>query len=495
MVDSVSLNVVLYYEIHLYCFREGDNLMFEDKFATKGLTFDDVLLIPGRSDILPRDVEVNTYLTRNIKLNIPIVSAGMDTVTEAPMAIAMAREGGLGVIHKNMSIERQANEIDKVKRSEHGIIVDPIFLSPDNILQDAHDLMEKYHISGVPVTVNNKLVGIITNRDLRFETNLTAKIRDCMTREHLITAPVGTSLEDAKELLRQHRIEKLPLLDEAAVKAGQPLLTLEAVTAPPVVKPALPPAGQPASRASHENAQQEFERYQKLYELGAISRKQLEAAAARLKAAQESQDSAPASSGSTQSVVDVPRGPVEVRAPADGIVTGLMTAQGKSVPSGQQLMSLGSGQELEAVISLEQSDLYVCRLGTAVMLQLGEQTVAGQISGIYPEVAEDQSVTYRAHVKLAGQPAGPTSGTPVQMVLETGQTVPVLAVPSAALQQDAAGSYFVYTVTDNTVGTQPVAAGETVGDFTEISAGLVPDTLVLSGAVDGLRPGAAVVLQ
>jgi len=199
--------------------------MFEDKFATKGLTFDDVLLIPGRSDILPRDVEVNTYLTRNIKLNIPIVSAGMDTVTEAPMAIAMAREGGLGVIHKNMSIERQANEIDKVKRSEHGIIVDPIFLSPDNILQDAHDLMEKYHISGVPVTVNNKLVGIITNRDLRFETNLTAKIRDCMTREHLITAPVGTSLEDAKELLRQHRIEKLPLLDEAGNLKG--LITIK----------------------------------------------------------------------------------------------------------------------------------------------------------------------------------------------------------------------------------------------------------------------------
>lgn len=290
-------------------------------------------------------------------------------------------------------------------------------------------------------------------------------------------------------------VARLYVVPGQAVKAGQPLLTLEAVTAPPVVKPALPPAGQPASRASHENAQQEFERYQKLYDLGAISRKQLEAAAARLKAAQESQDSAPAASGSTQSVVDVPRGPVEVRAPADGIVTGLMTAQGKSVPSGQQLMSLGSGQELEAVISLEQSDLYVCRLGTAVTLQLGEQTVAGQISGIYPEVAEDQSVTYRAHVKLAGQPAGPTSGTPVQMVLETGQTVPVLAVPSAALQQDAAGSYFVYTVTDSTVGTQPVAAGETVGDFTEISAGLVPDTLVLSGAVDGLRPGAAVVLQ
>lgn len=187
--------------------------MFETKFEKEGLTFDDVLLVPAKSEVLPREVEVHSQLTKNIKLNIPIISSGMDTVTEARMAIAMAREGGLGVIHKNMSIERQANEIDKVKRSEHGIIVDPIYLSPDNILQDAHDLMEKYHISGVPVTDNQKLVGIITNRDLRFETDLSRKIRDCMTREHLITAPVGTSLEDAKELLRKHRIEKLPLLD------------------------------------------------------------------------------------------------------------------------------------------------------------------------------------------------------------------------------------------------------------------------------------------
>lgn len=188
--------------------------MLEDKFGVEGLTFDDVLLVPAKSDVLPRDVKVSTHLTRNIELNIPIISSGMDTVTEARMAIAMAREGGLGVIHKNMPIERQANEIDKVKRSEHGIIVDPIFLSPENILQDAHDLMERYHISGVPVTERNKLVGIITNRDLRFESDLSRSIRECMTREHLITAPVGTSLEDAKELLRKHRIEKLPLVDD-----------------------------------------------------------------------------------------------------------------------------------------------------------------------------------------------------------------------------------------------------------------------------------------
>jgi IMP dehydrogenase len=188
--------------------------MFEDKFGPEGLTFDDVLLVPAKSEVLPREVEVSTHLTQNIKLNIPIISSGMDTVTEARMAIAMAREGGLGVIHKNMPIERQANEIDKVKRSEHGIIVDPIFLSPQNTLQDAHDLMEKYHISGVPVTENDKLVGILTNRDLRFESDLSRKIYQCMTSEHLITAPVGTSIEDAKEILRKNRIEKLPLVDE-----------------------------------------------------------------------------------------------------------------------------------------------------------------------------------------------------------------------------------------------------------------------------------------
>lgn len=188
--------------------------MFEDKFGPEGLTFDDVLLIPAKSDVLPREVEVSTKLTKNIALNIPIMSAGMDTVTEAKMAIAMAREGGIGVIHKNMPIERQANEIDKVKRSEHGIIVDPIFLSPENILQDAHDLMEKYRISGVPITDKGRLVGIITNRDLRFETDLKIKIKDCMTHENLITAPVGTSLEEAKQILRSHRIEKLPLVDE-----------------------------------------------------------------------------------------------------------------------------------------------------------------------------------------------------------------------------------------------------------------------------------------
>jgi IMP dehydrogenase len=200
--------------------------MFDDKFGPEGLTFDDVLLIPSTSEILPREVDVSTRLTRNIKLNIPIISSGMDTVTEARMAIAMAREGGLGVIHKNLSIERQANEIDKVKRSEHGIIVDPIFLAPDNTLQDAHDLMERYRISGVPITENGgRLVGILTNRDLRFETDLTRKIYECMTRENLITSHVGTSLEEAKELLRKHRIEKLPLVDKKGLLKG--LITIK----------------------------------------------------------------------------------------------------------------------------------------------------------------------------------------------------------------------------------------------------------------------------
>lgn len=187
--------------------------MIDEKFGPEALTFDDVLLLPDQSDVLPKDVETSTNLTRNIKLNIPIISSGMDTVTEARMAIAMAREGGIGIIHKNMPISRQAEEVDKVKRSEHGIIVDPIFLGPQNILQDAHNLMERYRISGVPITEHGKLVGIITNRDLRFETDLSQRISDCMTQEHLITAPVGTSLEDAKKILGKHRIEKLPLTD------------------------------------------------------------------------------------------------------------------------------------------------------------------------------------------------------------------------------------------------------------------------------------------
>ena len=188
--------------------------MREDKFGKQGLTFDDVLLIPAHSDVLPRDVDVRTHLTQNVTLNIPVMSAGMDTVTEAEMAIAMAREGGIGVIHKNMSIDEQAREVKLVKRSEHGIIVDPIYLAPDDTLSDADELMNKYHISGVPITENGKLVGIITNRDMRFETDLSRPISDIMTSKGLITAPEHTTMEEAKRILQAHRIEKLPLVDD-----------------------------------------------------------------------------------------------------------------------------------------------------------------------------------------------------------------------------------------------------------------------------------------
>ena len=188
--------------------------MRNDKFGKEGLTFDDVLLIPQESDFHPRETDLSTRLTNKIKLNIPIMTAAMDTVTESSMAIAIAREGGIGIIHKNMSIEEQASEVDKVKRSEHGVIVDPFFLSPENTLLDAEDLMAKYKISGVPITENDKLVGILTNRDLKFEVDFSKKIKECMTHENLITAPEGTTLDEAKEILRRHKIEKLPIVDK-----------------------------------------------------------------------------------------------------------------------------------------------------------------------------------------------------------------------------------------------------------------------------------------
>lgn len=170
-------------------------------------------MVPSVSEVLPRDVDTSTRLTKSIRLNIPLMSAGMDTVTEYRMAIAMAREGGVGIIHKNMPIERQAMEVDRVKRSEHGVISDPIYLSPDSSISEALALMERYRISGVPVTVNDKLVGILTNRDLRFEKNFQQKVGNVMTKENLITAPVGTTLEEAKEILQTYKVEKLPIVD------------------------------------------------------------------------------------------------------------------------------------------------------------------------------------------------------------------------------------------------------------------------------------------
>ena len=184
------------------------------KIIKEGLTFDDVLLIPQKSQLTPKDVKLNTKLFEGLNLNIPIISAAMDTVTEYRLAIAMAREGGLGIIHKNLSIEEQAIHVDRVKRSEHGVITDPFFLSPENMVRDALKLMEKYRISGVPITKNDKLVGILTNRDLRFETNYDQQIKDVMTKDNLVTAPVGTSLKQAQEILGKHRIEKLPIVDD-----------------------------------------------------------------------------------------------------------------------------------------------------------------------------------------------------------------------------------------------------------------------------------------
>ncbi|MDE6411422.1 MAG: IMP dehydrogenase [Clostridia bacterium] len=195
------------------------------KIVKEGLTFDDVLLIPEASDVLPAEVDLRTTLAKGINLNIPIVSAAMDTVTESRLAIAMAREGGMGIIHKNMSIEEQAKEVDKVKRSEHGVITDPFFLAPDNLVKDAIDLMERYRISGVPITKDGKLVGILTNRDLRFETNYEQPISAVMTKDKLVTAPVGTSLEDAKNILGKHRIEKLPIVDDKGYLKG--LITIK----------------------------------------------------------------------------------------------------------------------------------------------------------------------------------------------------------------------------------------------------------------------------
>ncbi len=186
----------------------------EKRFSDVGLTFDDVLLVPGYSEVLPKEVQLGTVFTRKNKLNVPLCSAGMDTVTEARMAIAIAREGGIGVIHKNMSIEEQAGEVDKVKRSESGVIVDPIYLSPDRSVEEALQIMERYHISGVPITEGKRLVGILTNRDLKFEENLQQPIANLMTSKNLITASVGTTLEEAKQILHKNKIEKLPIVDE-----------------------------------------------------------------------------------------------------------------------------------------------------------------------------------------------------------------------------------------------------------------------------------------
>ena len=203
------------------------NKNFGEKFIKEGLTFDDVLLIPGESNIEPKGVDVSTHITKKIKLNTPLITAAMDTVTETNMAIAMAREGGIGVIHKNMSIEQQADQVDRVKRSENGVIVKPFYLAPENTVSEANDLMAKYKISGVPICREGKLIGILTNRDLRFMTegDFSQPIANVMTKEKLVTAPVGTKLEQAQEILSKHKIEKLPIVDENGYLKG--LITIK----------------------------------------------------------------------------------------------------------------------------------------------------------------------------------------------------------------------------------------------------------------------------
>lgn len=184
------------------------------KFTKQGLTFDDVLLVPAESNVLPADIDLHTWLTKKIRLNIPLMSAAMDTVTESRMAIAIAREGGIGVIHKNMSIGAQAEQVDMVKRSENGVITNPFWLAPGHTLAEADDLMAKYRISGVPICDNGRLIGIITNRDMKFETDMSQLIDNVMTKENLVTAKEGTTLEEAKDILRKHKIEKLPIVDD-----------------------------------------------------------------------------------------------------------------------------------------------------------------------------------------------------------------------------------------------------------------------------------------
>nr|WP_294671919.1 IMP dehydrogenase [uncultured Ruminococcus sp.] len=199
----------------------------EEKFVKEALTFDDVLLIPGKSDVEPKDVNISTHLTKKIKLNTPLMTAAMDTVTESEMAIAIAREGGIGIIHKNMSIEAQADMVDRVKRSENGVITNPFYLSPEKTVAEADELMGKFKISGVPICENGKFVGIITNRDMAFlsEEDFKQPISEVMTKENLITAPVGTTLQEAKELLKKHKVEKLPLIDEKGNLGG--LITIK----------------------------------------------------------------------------------------------------------------------------------------------------------------------------------------------------------------------------------------------------------------------------
>jgi IMP dehydrogenase len=232
MVNSLFVSSILDIEVQVCYIIKKISMDWIKKgelkleFVGEGLTFDDVLILPGRSEVLPRNVAVGTQLTKKIKLNIPLMSAGMDTVTESRMAIAMAREGGIGIIHKNMSIEKQALEVDRVKRSEHGIITDPFYLSRDHIVADALELMERYRISGVPIVdESNTLVGILTNRDIRFEKDISRKIDEVMTKENLKTASIDITMDQALDIMKQYKIEKLPIVDDNFKLSG--LITIK----------------------------------------------------------------------------------------------------------------------------------------------------------------------------------------------------------------------------------------------------------------------------
>jgi IMP dehydrogenase len=221
----VRANCASGYDHDKICDLLQEETLMRENDIRYGLTFDDVLLVPAKSDILPRDVDISTQLTRSISINIPLISSAMDTVTESSMAVGIAREGGIGIIHRAMSPERQSSEVDKVKKSESGMIMDPITIAPEAPISNALGLMEKYKISGVPVTVEGKLIGILTNRDLRFETRLTKRVSEVMTQDKLITAPMGTDLEKAKELLHKYKIEKLPIVDRDFTLKG--LITIK----------------------------------------------------------------------------------------------------------------------------------------------------------------------------------------------------------------------------------------------------------------------------
>lgn len=289
-------------------------------------------------------------------------------------------------------------------------------------------------------------------------------------------------------------LTELYVKEGQAVKAGQALFKLEPSAQQPVQEVVKQTSGAaPQSQANYDNALKEFTRYQKLYEVGAIARKQFENAAARLEQAKAGLDN---TSSAEQASSSVPTGPATVTAPIDGIVTGLTTTPGKAVQAGQQLLSLGSGQELEAVVQLSQNDLYLVHLGTTAVIQVGQRIISGQVSRIYPQVAADQIPTFLAHIRLSENPSGLLqSGMSVAIHVETGSSAPVPAVPTNALLRDGQGRTFIYLAADNKASLQQITIGETVGDYTEITSNLPEQSLVLAGDVKNIKDGDAITMM